>query len=291
MENIRQLFLQEISRQLKLQDNQAQFFPVRFHLENRDLTDKECLKEAGIFGSIDHQAFRNKIIQQYKQQMKLAGVDVEGITNLKPGQKGISKIIFDWLWQHQYLQWIEAQGLSNWFEKLKQKALVNGLEPWLSFRQYKSKSYGESCRDLDGDDDVPEYEEIGVGIPYVMSVQLPQVTSKDGYLIILYKSQDTMRFMSPSQAFAVNNNTREFPVEIPIQSNQQGEKPSKRNLKLTTKGEDEFLGIWINERFTLDELNTSEKIPAVTPKYIDLIFETIAKSDECHIFHRLCRVV
>ena len=224
--------------------------------------------------------------------MMSAGVDVEAMLHRGKGKgKEDFKTIFDWLWQHQYLQWIEAQGLSNWFEKLKQKALVNGLEPWLSFRQYKSKSYGESCRDLDGDDDVPEYEEIGVGIPYVMSVQLPQVTSKDGYLIILYKSQDTMRFMSPSQAFAVNNNIREFPVEIPIQSNQQGEKPSKRNLKLTTKGEDEFLGIWINERFTLDELNTEEKIPAVTPKYIDLIFETIAKSNEYHIFHRLCRVV
>ena len=248
--------------------------------------------------NVDRQALKNKIIEEFQLPMISAGVDVEAMLHRGKGKgKDDFKIIFDWLWQHQYLQWIEAQGLSNWFEKLKQKALANGLEPWVQFHLYEQFDSGKSAlcwenyKDLDGDDELPEYEEIGVGIPYVMSVQLPQVTSKDGYLIILYKSQDTMRFMSPSQAFAVNNNTREFPVEIPIQSNQQGEKPSKRNLKLTTKGEDEFLGIWINERFTLDELNTEEKIPAVTPKYIDLIFETIAKSNEYHIFHRLCRVV
>lgn len=298
MENLKQQFLAITVEELKLQGNQAKFFPVRFHPDNRDLTNEQCDELAGGHMTIDRQDFKKKIIQRYHQSMESAGVEVEAMENRGRGQgKNDFKIIFDWLWQHHYLRWIESQGLGNWFEKLKQKALVNGLQPWLMFHEdeqfspAKSALCWENYKDLGGDDDLPEYQEIAVNIPYVMSIKLPQVTNKNGYLVMLYKSQEIMRVMCPSQAFAVNNNTREFPVQIPITSEIQGKKPAKRNLKLTAKGNDEFLAIWMDEKFTLDELNTTDKIPTVTAKYIDLIFDKMAKSTECHVFHRLCRVI
>jgi len=142
-------FLDEIAAELKMQpgfnDVEQLFFPLRFDkkrptlYKHKDIAEILMIPEgsklpqdfysksigttvqnivSGMVGRLETK-HKKAISGLYEAEMRADGVDVDSLLNGKKGEKGTWEVVYDWLWNHKYLRWLDENGWQILQEKAK----------------------------------------------------------------------------------------------------------------------------------------------------------------------------
>ena len=232
------------------------FFRLRFDGKNYDLENKnsKCdnilsLMEKENFYHSDIQRTQKTVIEeivnQYKLELESDKQDSHSWINVGPGQRGIWKQVYNWLWKYKFPRWELDR---RFWEPLKHK--TTGLD-WIKILSKIDE------RNLE----IPviEPETLLVDEPLWISIQLPL---EYDYLLLLYRGLTQQCFLCPSYIFAPEYQLSENKILIPQMESFWYQK-NKDGMKLTTPGNQEFVAIALKEVLDFDWLKPRQEEPVV----------------------------
>ena len=224
----------------------------------------------------------------YEAEMRADGVDVDSLLNKKKGEKGNWEVVYNWLWNHKFLRWLEA----NSWELLREKA--QSPAHWIHFLTKKDQQ-----KVLNGElrgaflklppDPEPEIKPI---IPANEQLWMRIDLEYPQYQLLLFnRSEAGIVLHCPSFGYAVNSIIKQPPILLPQKESWAGQ--DNQYFLFKDQGQEEFLGIVLKNPLDLSWLipQRQEALPKWEGERIKELFEQLAQQDNWQVFYQSFEVV
>lgn len=225
----------------------------------------------------------NALVNQYEAEIKTDGINPESWINRKPGEKGAWPEVYDWLWNHQYLRWLEA----NSWQILQDQA--KSTANWLNFKTTEEiaalpETKCPSLR-MPPADTKPT---ISANKHLWMVVDLDFANSQ---LLLLNRSEQGKCLLCPSFGYAKNAAIQKPPILLPQEDSWAGQ--TQQKFIFNELGQEEFLAIVLDQPLDLPWLTPrqEEAIPQWTAERIKELFEKLEQQDNWQVFYQSFEVV
>ncbi|HAZ43843.1 MAG TPA: hypothetical protein DDW76_07530 [Cyanobacteria bacterium UBA11369] len=306
--NIKQNFQNQIVEELfsgNLSEEKACFlrrFAPENHPDNKASTHKVIAKlmkdDLGVYCEEKISQTIRKVIEvihkAYGDEMKADGVNTEALLNLKAGgtlkgeedeerHKKFSpwKEVYNWLWNHKYLRWLDA----NSWEILQKKA--KSAPNWLKFKTT------EEILALHAGTKAPTVRtrkapEIKPTIPANESLLMEIDLEYPNYQLLLFnRSQQGKILLCPSFVYAVNPIIEKPPILLPQKDRLED------TFMFEEMGKEEFLAIVLEKHLSLPWLTPREEedLPTWNAERIKELFEQLEQQDSWQVFYQNFEVV
>ncbi|WRH64910.1 MAG: hypothetical protein RSE13_12970 [Planktothrix sp. GU0601_MAG3] len=267
------------------------FFKLRFHpdnynIDNQNNKEKEddllsLIKKQLGYCQNNIQRLQTEVIKNlikiYEKELIDDQIDIEGLQNLTPGQKGTWKKVYAWLWEYQFPRW-EVDQIWKRFQT------QTGLQQnWIEF-----SPNGE--RGMVWKDPQPNSAKIPCDQPLQMKINLEY----PNHYFLLFNRGFTSRFLvCPSLAFAPTNKISESPMILP----QMGSIAFNNQIAIefNQPGIEEYLGIVSEFPLNLEALNQikDQQFPSVKPELMLELWQQFEKQNKTrwHIFYQKFEVL
>ncbi|MFB2897819.1 hypothetical protein ACE1CI_33295 [Aerosakkonemataceae cyanobacterium BLCC-F50] len=297
-------FLNEITLELKTQQGfnlrEEVFFPLRYDknrpviFEHRQIAEELMPKDPRL-GKGDYatsigttsQNVVQAMVNLYKEEMEKHEVNIDILLNGKQGQRGTWRKAYDWLWNHKYLRWLDA----NSWEILQEKAKFTAN--WLQFLTGKEMvSVQRGTRALILPPPPPSVQKITPTIPAKESLWMVINLELNNYqLLLLNRSQQGQCLLCPSSAYAPNSIIEKPPILLPQKNAWAGN--SNEKFVFGEVGKEEFLAIMLEKPLSLPWLTPreDEALPEWNAKRIKELFEQLEKQGNWQVFYQSFEVV
>jgi hypothetical protein len=312
-------FLNEIATELKTQcgfnDREQLFFPLRFDknrpvaVEHKEIAEKLMPKDPAL-GSVQYvnsigttvqnivssmvgrlETPHKKAIQGlYEAEIRADGVDVDSLFNRQRGEKGTWEVVYDWLWKHKYLRWLDAH---SW-EILQEKAKT--IPNWLQFLTQEEKAAVlVTNKGPILPSPPPSAQKITPTIlaneSLWMVIDLELQKDKTYQLMLLNRSQQGECLLCPSSAYAPNPIMEKPPILLPQKDAWAGD--SEEKFIFGEAGKEEFLAIALEKPLSLPWLTPreDEALPEWNAERIKELFEQLEQQSNWQVFYQSFEVV
>ncbi len=312
-------FLDEIAAELKTQpgfnDVEQLFFPLRFDKKRPTLYKHKDIAEILMIpeGSKLPQNFYSKSIGTtvqnivsgmvgrletkhkkatsglYEAEMRADEVDVDSLLNGKKGEKGTWEVVYDWLWNHKYLRWLDENGWQILQEKAKSP--LN----WLQFLTEEEMTAVQVNRGLVRQAPPPSVQKIALTIPanqsLWMEINLESLERSNNQLLLLNRSEDGQCLLCPSSGYAPNSIMEKRVTWFPQKDSWADY--NKQNFMFGEAGNEEFLAIALEKPLSLPWLtpHQEEELPEWNAERIKELFEQLEQQGNWQVFYQSFEVV
>lgn len=295
MSSLTNLFVERIAQHLFPGNNfpeiqywcwQYRFYPSNYHLKHKDIANKITEKvgyfnEEGINPTIKEVI--KKIYSAFQKELEQDGVTKEQLGLSKKEQQNSSKqesskhhpwkVVYHWLWERKYDLWLQRYIWDSW----KQKAVFN--QEWISF---SNKERGMVVPEPLKTPSLP----INQALQMEISIDFPEK-----YLLLLNRgrddqNQETRYLVCPSQAFAPNWQLLE-PITLMPQPGAMCQ-----DIQFDAPGQEEYIGILLDEKFDLPWLNPDPANPAWKweGKHLGEVWEKLQENNGWQVFYQCFEV-
>ncbi|MEG4515898.1 MULTISPECIES: hypothetical protein [unclassified Microcoleus] len=303
-------FLDDIAAEMKTQpafnDRESLFFPLRFDknrpvaVQHKEIAENLMPKDP-LLGGVNYASSIGTTVQNivsamvgrletehkkaisglYEAEMRTDGVDVDSLLNGKKGERGTWEVVYDWLWHHKYLRWLDENGWQILQEKAKSPP------NWLQFLEMSALQAGTRSPTLrlpppEIKPTIPANEELWMAI----DLECPN------YQLLLFNRSEQGKFLlCPSFGYAVNSIIKKSHFCLPQSESFAGKTEQKFIFEQT--GQEEFLAIAVEKHLNLDWLipRQEEALPEWNAERIKELFEQLEKQDKWQVFYQTFDVV
>ena len=311
-------FLDDIAAEMKTQpafnDRESLFFPLRFDknrpiaVQHKEIAENLMPKDP-LLGGVNYVSSIGTTVQNivsamvgrletehkkaisglYEAEMRTDGVDVDSLLNGKKGEKGTWEVVYDWLWHHKYLRWLDENGWQILQEKAKSPP------NWLQFlTKEEMASVQRGTRAVILPPPPPAVQKITPTIPAEKSLWMViDLEFDNSQLLLLNRSQDGEFLLCPSSAYAPHPIIEKPPILLPQKDSWADQDESKTNFKFGKLVKEEFLAIAVEKPVSLPWLipREEEALPEWNAERLKELFEQLAKQDNWQVFYQSFEVV
>lgn len=219
------------------------------------------------------------LVNRYKAEIKTDDINPESWINRERGEKGAWPEVYDWLWNHQYLRWLEA----NSWQFLQEKAKPS--EHWLQFLSPDKIDLRCPSLRLPPPETKPT---ISANKHLWMVVDLDCANAQ---LLLLNRSEQGKCLLCPSFGYAKNAAIQKPPILLPQEDSWAGQ--TQQKFIFNELGQEEFLAIVLDQPLDLPWLTPrkEEAIPQWTAERIKELFEKLEQQDNWQVFYQSFDVV
>jgi hypothetical protein len=316
-------FLNDIAAELKTQpgfnDVEQLFFPLRFDknrpvaVQHKEIAEKLMPKDpllggvnyvtsigttvqnivSGMVGRIEKkyiskdtkkETIKPAIKGLYEAEMRADGVDVDSLLNGKKGEKGTWEVVYDWLWNHKYLRWLEA----NSWKILQNKAKSDC--PWIQF--IPPQEIASKTRIPKRPSPPPSAQKSPSTIPVNEKLLMVVDLAYPNYQLLLFnRSAEGQYLLCPSLSFAPKGLIDKPPILLPQKDSWADE--NQEWFTFEVLGEEEFLAIALEKPLNLDWLvpRDEDPLPECTGSRFKELFDKLEQQENCHVFYQSFEVV
>jgi hypothetical protein len=306
-------FLNDIAAELKTQpgfnDVEQLFFPLRFDknrprlYKHKDIAENLMRPEgsklpldfysksigttvqnivSGMVGRLKTE-HKKAISGLYEAEIRADGVDVDSLLNGKQGERGTWEVVYDWLWKHKYLRWLDENGWQILQEKAKSP------DNWIKFLTEEEvailgKNRGSYL-------EVPP-PEVTTNIPAKQRLLMTIDLKYPNYQLLLFnRSEHGTVLYCPSFGYALNPIMDKPHIYLP-QKDSWAEKTGQKFIFKET-GKEEFLAIVLETPLNLDWLTPQrqEALPKCNAERIQELFNQLEQQGTWHVFYKSFEVV
>ena len=303
-------FLSDIVAELKTQpgfnDRELLFFPLRFDkdrpvaVQHKEIAEQLMPKDP-FLGSVNYVSSIGTTVQNvvnaivgrlknehkkaisglYEAEMRADGVDVDNLLNREPGERGCWEVVYQWLWNHKYLRWLDK----NSWQILQEKA--KSPPNWLQFLEMSALQAGTRAPSLrlpppEIKPTIPANEELWMAIDLEFS---------NYQLLLLNRSKQGKLLLCPSLGYALNPIMEKSPFLLP-QKDSFADK-EKQKFIFEEVGNEEFLAIVLEQHLSLPWLTPreDEALPEWNAERMKELFEQLEQQGNWQVFYRSFEVV
>ncbi|MEG4030027.1 MULTISPECIES: hypothetical protein [unclassified Microcoleus] len=309
-------FLDDIAAEMKTQpafnDRESLFFPLRFDknrpfaVQHKEIAENLMPKDP-LLGGVNYVSSIGTTVQNivsamvgrletehkkaisglYEAEMRTDGVDVDSLLNGKKGEKGTWEVVYDWLWHHKYLRWLDKNGWQILQEKAKSPP------NWLQFlTKQEMASVQRGTRALILPPPPPAVQKTTPTIPVEQSLWMViDLEFDNSQLLLLNRSQDGQALLCPSSAYAPHPIVDKSPILLPQNDAWAGNREEK--FVFGEAGKEEFLAIVLEKPLSLPWLTPreDESLPEWNAERIKELFEQLEKQGNWQVFYQNFDVV
>ncbi len=252
-------------------------------LKKEDISEKETKK------TIKSEKETKKPIKPaikglYEAEMRADGVDVDSLLNREAGERGSWEVVYDWLWSHKYLRWLEA----NSWEILQNKAKSD--YPWIQF--IPAQEIGSKTRTPKRPLPPPSAQKFPSTIPVNNPLSMVVDLAYPNYQLLLFnRSAEGQYLLCPSLSFAPKGLIDKPPILLPQKDSWADE--NQEWFTFEVLGEEEFLAIALEKPLNLDWLvpRDDDSLPECTGSRFKELFDKLEQQENCHLFYQSFEVV
>ena len=304
-------FLNDIAAELKTQpvfnDVEQLFFPLRFDknrptlYKHKDIAENLMRPEgsklpldfysksigttvqnivSGMVGRLKTE-HKKAISGLYEAEIRADGVDVDSLLNGKQGERGTWEVVYDWLWKHKYLRWLDENGWQILQEKAKSPP------NWLQFLEMSALQAGTRAPSLrlpppEIKPTIPANEELWMAIDLEFS---------NYQLLLLNRSKQGKLLLCPSLGYALNPIMEKSPFLLP-QKDSFADK-EKQKFIFEEVGNEEFLAIVLEQHLSLPWLTPreDEALPEWNAERMKELFEQLEQQGNWQVFYQSFEVL
>jgi hypothetical protein len=307
-------FLNDIAAKLKTQpgfnDVEQLFFPLRFDknrptlYQHKDIAENLMRPEgsklpldfysksigttvqnivSGMVGRLKTE-HKKAISGLYEAEIRADGVDVDSLLNGKQGERGTWEVVYDWLWKHKYLRWLDENGWQILQEKAKSPP------NWLQFLTEEEMTAVQVNRGLVRQTPPPSVQKITLTIPanqsLWMEINLESLERSNYQLLLLNRSEDGQCLLCPSSGYAPNSIMDKRVTWFPQKDSWADY--NKQNFMFGEAGNEEFLAIALEKPLSLPWLtpHQEEEFPEWNAERIKELFEQLEQQGNWQVFYQ-----
>ena len=305
-------FINDIAVELKSQpgfnDTEQLFFPLRFDknrpfaTQHKEIAEKLMPKDPSLGGGnyvssigttvqnvvsamvgrlqTEH---KKEIAGLYEAEMRADKVDIDSLLKRKPGAKGSWEVVYHWLWNHKYVQWLDENG----WEILQQKA--KSPDNWLQFLTKEEEAMLGANRGAYLELPPPK---IRPTIPAKQGLLMAIYLEYPNYQLLLFnRSEQGTVLYCPSFGYALNPIMGKPPLLLPQQDSWANN--TKQNFIFQETGKEEFLAIVLEKHLNLDWLTPQrlDALPKCNAERIKELFDKLGQQENWHVFYQSFEVV
>ncbi|MGL4375056.1 MAG: hypothetical protein ACRCT1_01345, partial [Microcoleaceae cyanobacterium] len=280
-------------------------FAPENHPDNRKSTHKEIaekLKEdLGVYCEEKINQTIRKVIEvlhkAYEEEMKADGVNTEALLNLRRGgtlkgkddeesNKKFSpwKEVYNWLWNHKYLRWLDENGWKILQNKAKSDC------PWIQF--ISAQEIASQTRIPKRPSPPPSAQKVPPTIPVNQPLSMVVDLAYPNYQLLLFnRSAEGQYLLCPSLSFAPKGLIDKPPILLPQKDSWADE--NQEWFTFEVLGEEEFLAIALEKPLNLDWLVPCDEdsLPECTGSRFKELFDKLEQQENCHVFYQSFEVV
>lgn len=311
-------FLSDIVAELKTQpgfnDRELLFFPLRFDkdrpvaVQHKEIAEQLMPKDP-FLGSVNYVSSIGTTVQNvvnaivgrlknehkkaisglYEAEMRADGVDVDNLLNREPGERGCWEVVYQWLWNHKYLRWLDK----NSWQILQEKA--KSPPNWLQFLTEEEMTAVQVNRGLVRQTHPPSVQKITLTIPanqsLWMEINLESLERSNYQLLLLNRSKEGQCLLCPSSGYAPNSIMEKRVTWFPQKDSWADY--NKQNFMFGEAGNEEFLAIALEKPLSLPWLtpHQEEEFPEWNAERIKELFEQLEQQGNWQVFYRSFEVV
>lgn len=283
------------------------FFYLRYSPDNQDLNNKnidvnkpsicKLLAEKG-WGYVSNtiqkisRSVIDCLLDKYGEEME-NDLGMETVILLKePGRgksklgKDLWKVIYDWLWKHKFIRWLEV---NSW---LFLESLADKNRDWIDFRENERMEMG--LVSSGGKLKIPKVKKeenkplkLNLENPYWVIINFPDF---QGYLLLLNYGVVSRCVVCPSSAFAVDARL-EGVMLLP----QKESVSYQQECRFTFEelGMEKFVAIALEKPLDLAWLkpNEDELAPELTGRRMEELWQELEKQDDWRVYSQDVEVV
>jgi hypothetical protein len=306
-------FLNDIAAELKTQpgfnDVEQLFFPLRFDknrprlYKHKDIAENLMRPEgsklpldfysksigttvqnivSGMVGRLKTE-HKKAISGLYEAEIRADGVDVDSLLNGKQGERGTWEVVYDWLWKHKYLRWLEENGWQILQEKAKSP------DNWIKFLTEDEVAILGTNR---GSYLEPPPPEVTPNIPAKQRLLMAINLEYPNYQLLLFnRSEQGTVLHCPSFGYALNPIMDKPPISLPQKDSFAHQTGQKFIFKET--GKEEFLAIVLEKPLNLNWLTPQRQdaLPKCNAERIQELFYQLEQQGNWHVFYQNFEVV
>lgn len=309
-------FLSDIAAELKTQpgfnDVEQLFFPLRFDknrptlYKHKDIAENLMRPEgsklpldfysksigttvqnivSGMVGRLKTE-HKKAISGLYEAEIRADGVDVDSLLNGKQGERGTWEVVYDWLWKHKYLRWLDENG----WQILQEKAI--SAPDWIQFKSQQEMA--SSKRAPKRRSPPASVQKVGSKIPAHEALLMEVNLAYSNYQLLLFnRSAEGQYLLCPSLEFAPNGMIDKSPILLPQQGSYADDYDEKENFTFEVIGQEEFLAIVLEKPLKLDWLTPREEdsLPECNGKRFKELFDELEQQENWQVFYQSFQVV
>lgn len=308
---IKYRFLNAIAENVFLDKNgkmtiEKDFFYLRYSPDNQDLNnknldvnkpsickllaDKGCGDVSNTIQKISRSVI-DCLLAKYGEEIE-NDLGMETVNLLKkPGRgrselgKDLWKVIYEWLWEHKFLLWLEEIFWLYW------ESMAAKNRDWIDFQDDEDMKIGQVSS---GKLKIPKVEKeeneplkLNLEKPYWVIINFPDF---QGYLLLLNHGVVSCCLVCPSLAFAVDSRLKETML-LP----QKESLSYQQECRFTFEelGMEKFVAIALEKPLDLAWLkpNEEEAAPELTGKRMKELWEELEKQDNWRVYFQEVEVV
>lgn len=316
-------FLNDIAAEMKTQpgfnDVEQLFFPLRFDknrpvaVQHKEIAEKLMPKDpllggvnyvtsigttvqnivSGMVGRMEKkyiskdtkkETIKPAIKGLYEAEMRADGVDVDSLLKGKKGEKGTWEVVYDWLWNHKYLRWLDDNGWKILQNKAKSDC------PWIQF--ISAQEIASQTRIPKRPSPPPSAQKVPPTIPVNQPLSMVVDLAYPNYQLLLFnRSAEGQYLLCPSLSFAPKGLIDKPPILLPQKDSWADE--NQEWFTFEVLGEEEFLAIALEKPLNLDWLvpRDEDSLPECTGSRLKELFDKLEQQENCHVFYQSFEVV
>jgi hypothetical protein len=306
-------FLNDIAAKLKTQpgfkDRELLFFPLRFDkdrpvaVQHKEIAEQLMPKDP-LLGSVNYVSSIGTTVQNvvsamigrletehkkaisglYEAEMRADRIDVDSLLNGKKGEKGTWEVVYDWLWNHKYLRWLDENG----WQILQEKAI--SAPDWIQFKSQQEMASSKRTPKRPP----ASVQKVASKIPAYEALWMVVDLAYSNYQLLLFnRSGEGQYLLCPSLEFAPNGMIDKSPILLPQQGSYADDYDEKENFTFEVIGQEEFLAIVLEKPLKLDWLTPREEdsLPECNGKRFKELFDELEQQENWQVFYQSFDVV
>lgn len=221
------------------------------------------------------------LVKEYEAEIKADQVDPESWIKRNRAEKGAWKEVYDWLWNHKYLRWLQDH---SW-EILQSKA--KSPDNWLKF--VPNEELVAQQKGLIRQLIPPSLQKIIPIIPADQPLLMRINLALSNYqLLLFYRSEQEQLLLCPSSAYAPNSIIDKPQIWLPQEKSLFYE--DERKFTFDEKPKAEFLAIALEKPLSLPWLTDCEEeeegIPKLDAEKITELLDQLEHQKNWQVFYQ-----